>query len=135
MVGNIPESAWNEKTIQQDEPESLDIREYLRVVFKHKWGILSVAFLAGLMGLYATYKAVPIYSSKSTLQVERESRPQLGEAMYYGSYQYEFYKTQYELIQSWGVAEMAAEKLGMLDADHLEGEKSHRWSPGLAGVS
>jgi len=104
-----------------EDSAGLDVRHYLGVLFKFKWGILSVAFLAGLGGLYAAYKAVPIYSSTATLQIERDQGPVLGDLLRGQIFQFEFYQTQYELIRSWGVAEIAAERLGLLDADHLEG--------------
>ena len=87
MTGNVREYAWDESALQQAAPEGLDIREYLRVAFKHKWGIISVALLGGLIGLYSAYKAIPIYSSKATLQVERESRPQMGSPYYSDTFQ------------------------------------------------
>jgi len=117
---------------QGEESAGLDIRQYLGVLLKFKWGILSVALLAGLIGLYMAYRAVPIYQSRVTLQIEREGGPTIGNLFRIPMYQMEFYKTQYELIRSWSVAEMAAERLGLLDADHLEGAKQ---SPTPAGFS
>jgi uncharacterized protein involved in exopolysaccharide biosynthesis len=116
----------------QDEAAGLDIRQYLGIVFKFKWGILSVAFLAGLIGLYSAYKAVPIYQSRATLQIERNGGPTIGNFLQVPMFQFEFYKTQYELIRSWSVAEMAAERLGLLDADHLEGQVKAPESPGFS---
>ncbi len=69
---NISEYAWGSGSIPQDAPEGVDFREYLRILFNFKWGILSVAFLAGLIGLYTAYKSVPIYSSTTILQIEKE---------------------------------------------------------------
>jgi uncharacterized protein involved in exopolysaccharide biosynthesis len=110
----------------QTDPEQpgIDIREYLRVLAKYKWGIMSMALIAGLIGLYSAYKAVPIYRSTAKLQIQP---PQVNmgigsvNSMYYQRHA-AFYVTQYELIKSWSVAELAADKLGMLDADHLEGQ-------------
>ena len=70
--------SWEGSPTQQETAVGVDFREYLRVAFKFKWGILSVAFLAGLMGLYTAYKATPIYSSTAILQIEREGGPSLG---------------------------------------------------------
>ena len=52
MSNNVPEYAWDPADLQQEQSGGIDIREYLQVVFKFKWGILSIALLAGLMGLY-----------------------------------------------------------------------------------
>ena len=109
----------------------LDFRHYLGVLLKFKWGILSVALLSGLIGLYMAYRAVPIYQSRATLQIERQGGPHLGDLFLY-TFQFEFYQTQYELIRSWGVAEMTAERLGLLDADHLEGQKTTPTPPAFS---
>jgi capsular exopolysaccharide synthesis family protein len=121
MDKQVPEYAWDDKALQQEPSETVDFREYLRIMFQFKWGILSLAFLAGLMGLYMAYKAVPIYRSTVILQIEREQNNLLASGFMFPDFQAKFYETQRELIRSWGVAEMAAERLGLLDADHLEG--------------
>ena len=117
---------------QGEEAAGVDFREYVRVLFKFKWGIISVALLTGLMGLYMAYKAVPIYRSTATLQIERNTGPTIGDIFRIQVFQQEFYQTQYELIHSWSVAEMAAERLGLLDADHLEGAVAPPTDPGFS---
>ena len=131
-MNTVSEYSWEPSPQQEGELEGLDLREFLRVVFKFKWGIISVAFLAGLIGLYIAYRAVPIYSSTATLQIERKGGPTIGNMFRIQFYQTEFYQTQYELLQSWGVAEITAERLGLLDADHLEGETSVPAEPGFS---
>jgi capsular exopolysaccharide synthesis family protein len=132
MMDKVPEYAWDPGELQQEPAAGIDIREYLQMVFKFKWGILSIALLAGLMGLYSAYKAVPIYRSSATLQIEKEQNNLLSSGFMWPAMQLKFYETQYELIRSWGVAEMAAEKLDLLDADHLEGAKVVPKEPGFS---
>ncbi len=125
-MNQVKEYAWEGNPAQMGQAEAsegFDIRYYLGILLKFKWGILSVALLAGLIGLYMAYKAVPIYQSRATLQIERDAGPTIGDLYRAQIFQFEFYQTQYELIRSWTVAEMAAERLGLLDADHLEGQK------------
>lgn len=131
---NVPEYAWDGGRIPQETPEGVgvDFREYLRIVFNFKWGILSVAFLAGLIGLYTAYKSIPIYSSTTILQIEKEQNNMLNSGFIFPDFQFKFYETQYELIRSWGVAEMAAERLNLLDADHLEGTINVPVEPGFS---
>ena len=131
MNDQVPEYTWDPASLQQESTSSVDIREYLQMVLKFKWGILSIAFLAGLMGLYNAYKAVPIYRSTTILQIEKQDVNQLSMPFMWG-YDAKFYETQYELIRSWGVAELAAKKLDLLDADHLEGEKKPPAEPGFS---
>lgn len=131
-MSSVPEYSWDDSSQPQASGQSLDIREYLQVLLKFKWGIISIALLAGLMGLYSAYKAVPIYRSTATLQIERDGGPTIGQIFRFQIYQSEFYTTQYELLKSWGVAEIAADRLGLLDADHLEGETKPRVEPGFS---
>ena len=131
-MSTVPEYSWDDSTQPQGGAQGLDIREYLQVLFKFKWGIISVAFLAGLIGLYTAYKAVPVYRSTATLQIERDGGPTIGQLLRIRVYQAEFYKTQYELLKSWGVAEIAAERLGLLDADHLVGDATPPAEPGFS---
>lgn len=120
-MNKAAEQSWQETLAEKEAAGFIDLRQYFRVLLKFKWGILSVGLLAGLIGLYAAYKAVPIYSSAATLQIKRDSGPTLGDLLVH-SFPAEFYTTQYELIRSWSVAEIAAQRLGLLDADNLDAE-------------
>ena len=104
-----------------EEERGPDIREYLYILARFKWGILSMALLAGLIGLFMAFKAVPIYRSQATLQIERQGGPNLGDLLL-PTVQSEFYVTQYELLRSWSVAEIAAGRLGLLDPEQLESQ-------------
>jgi capsular exopolysaccharide synthesis family protein len=125
-MNDVNGQRWEEYSARQWQEEaesSLDLRRYLQVLSKFRWGIISMALLAGLLGLYMAFRAVPIYRSTTTLQIERDGGPTIGNLLRVPIYQLEFYNTQYELIRSWSVAEMAARRLGLLDPDYLEGEK------------
>ena len=101
MAGNVPEYAWNDGNDQQEPTEGVDFREYLLVLFKFKWGIISVALLTALIGMYMAYKAVPIYRSTVILQIEREQNNPLNSGFFFPDYEAKFYETQRELIRSW----------------------------------
>ncbi len=135
QMESVSEYAFDPASIQQEASDGIDIREYIQLLFKFKWGILSIAFLAGLMGMYSAFKAVPIYSSSTILQIEKAQNKMLGSGFMWPDMQLKFYETQYELIRSWGVAELAAKKLDMLDADHLEGDKKVPVEPGFSWQS
>ena len=93
MSNNVPEYAWDPADLQQEESGGIDIREYLQVVFKFKWGIISIALLAGLMGLYNAYKAVPIYRSTAIMQIEKSRNNMLTSGFMYPDFQFKFYET------------------------------------------
>jgi len=134
-VNKVPEYSWEGNLAQfgasEDSP-GLDIGKFLDVLLKFKWGIISVALLAGLAGAYSAYKAIPIYQSRVTLQIERDNGPMIGDLIRVQMFQFEFYKTQYELIRSWSVAEMTAERMGLLDADALQGDEEAKPPSGFS---
>jgi capsular exopolysaccharide synthesis family protein len=135
-MNDSDQNSWDSLSRQPatpaDETMGLDFRQYLGVLLKFKWGILGLALLAGLIGVYVAFRAVPIYESRVTLQIERQTGPTLGNVLRIPIFQMEFYQTQYELIRSWTVAEMAAERLGLLDADHLEGQEESPTPPAFS---
>ncbi|NNE05758.1 MAG: polysaccharide biosynthesis tyrosine autokinase [Xanthomonadales bacterium] len=102
---------------QPMQERGMDLRVYLGVLLKYRWSILGIAILAGIIGLYSALKAVPIYSASAKLQIERNDQNSALAAQF-GTlyYDWEFYETQYQLIQSWGVAELTAKKMGLFDA-------------------
>lgn len=102
--------------LEADE-QQLDLRRYWSVVWSRKGSILALALLGALLGLYLALRAVPIYQGTVQLQIERDTSARaLGDAMSRYYMDREFYATQHQLIRSWGVAEQAAERLGLLDA-------------------
>ena len=111
---------------------SFDIRVYIALLFKYKWAILSMALLTAVFGLYMALKAVPIYSASAKLQIERNNQNAIMGAQF-GTmfYDFEFYETQYQLIKSWGVAELTAERLGMFDALATPAQKVAPEQPGF----
>ena len=90
MANKVPEYAWDGDNIQQEPSKAVDFREYLRILFKFKWGILSIALLSGLIGLYVAYKSIPIYSSTTVLQIEREQSNLLSAGFMFPDYEAKF---------------------------------------------
>jgi capsular exopolysaccharide synthesis family protein len=120
VIQNPPEATQFLGTEPAQERQ-IDLRQYLAVLFKYKWAIISMALLAGLIGLYLAIKAVPIYQAKARLQIERDTSTQvLSNPLGIPLFNLEFYQTQYEMLRSYGVAELAAEKLGMLEIAETE---------------
>ena len=113
MIQNPPDATQFLETDTAPERQ-IDIRQYLAVLFKYKWAIISMALLAGLIGLYMAIKAVPVYVAKARIQIERDLTTNVL-ANPISTFNYEFYETQYQMIRSFGVAELAAKQLGMLE--------------------
>lgn len=90
---------------------SFDLRDSLRILYKHKWliGAVAVAFLT--LGLLQVLTAKKFYTSTIRLQIDRGVTKivESGNVMpLEGVFDIEFYQTQYQLLQSRSLAERVA---------------------------
>lgn len=104
-----------------DEPnstfESLDLQHYLRILRKFRLPItLFTACITALAAYYA-YTTTPIYNSTATLLIESQSNsPITFEQLVGGETENsEYYQTQYEILQSRGLAKRVVDKLNLWD--------------------
>lgn len=95
----------------------IDLAGYWRLVLKHKIIIGLILVTALVLGVVVTLLMTPIYTSSSTLQIDREAARVLNvddaqprEAMIQGE---EFFQTQYGLLRSRSLAERVSESLGL----------------------
>lgn len=96
------------------ENERLTITDYLRIMDRHKWAIASVLFVCILLALWHNSKLVPIYSARTTMIIDRETRaPIPGQERDYQSYLSETltFQTHYKMITSLPVLERVVEIL------------------------
>lgn len=105
------------------EEFGIDLREYLRILNKHKRLIIGVvaAFLA--LGLLRTLMQTPLYTSTVRLQIDRNVMKvvKTGDVLPADSRSSQFLRTQYELLKSRAIAgrTVSVLKLGE-DADFLQ---------------
>ncbi len=92
---------------------TVDLREYAQIAFKHKWGIIGLTLLVGLVAALLVFRQVHIYRATATLMIEREGARFVNVEDFYGysSYNWEYYQTQYELLKSRPIAERVVDKL------------------------
>src|SRR5262249_56749665 len=58
-----------------DEQQSgLNLLEYLRLLNKHKWLMLSIVVAFAVLGAIRSFMQIPLYTSTVRIQIERESR-------------------------------------------------------------
>jgi capsular exopolysaccharide synthesis family protein len=103
----------------QDQP-LLDLAVYWRLALKHRILILSCFFGALAIGAALTLLMTPVYTARTTLQIDREaarvfsSEETPKEAFVGGE---EFFQTQYGLLRSRSLAERVVENLGLASSD------------------
>jgi len=109
----------------QEEPDlapqgesELNLGEYLAMARRH-WKLAAVCCLIGLAGAGIHFAITPKeYQATSTIQIERRNLTPLGSAQTPWLENYwnmEFYPTQYELLQSRGLAERVVKSLDLME--------------------
>jgi len=133
-------------TPEADRPEARTsradaLREHGRVVRERRWVIAACVALLGTAALLYSLLATPVYRASATIQIERRSP----EVLTFtdpaqpdpSGYFYDFYETQYRIIQSRSVLTLAAERLDLANRPSLLERKGSalarlkRWASSL----
>lgn len=109
-----------------ERPVGLLIAAWWRILLKHKWGILGLAFALGLLGVLIANSLEPEYQARTTLLVDMRksslspvgSEVASGWAAYLGRQNY--MQTQVLLIQSRTLAATVAEQLNLWEQPGLD---------------
>ena len=98
------------KSAQRDS-----LHEYLRVVARHRYSILAITLLFGVLGALSAALEVPIFRATSTLLIDRENIRFTASQETFGQGQqgYEYLQTQYEILKTRPLAEKVVEKVGV----------------------
>lgn len=101
------------------EPEmDFNLSEYLGMVRRH-WKLVAVAILVSAVAAAVHFAITPKeYMAAATIQIERRNMTPVGSgqnAWFENFWNLEFYPTQYELLQSRGLAERVVKKLDLME--------------------
>jgi polysaccharide biosynthesis transport protein len=107
-----------DREVERDKDE-IDLLHYWHLLLKRRWTVLGMLGIVVATTLVATLLMTPIYRSTVLLQIDRDTI-QVVEVeglapMEGGAGDRDFYQTQYELLQSRGLALRAMEELGLGD--------------------
>ncbi len=95
-----------------------NLSEYLGMVRRH-WKLVAVACLVSLVAAAVHFAITPKqYMATSTIQIERRNMAPVGTGQspwFENFWNLEFYPTQYELLQSRGLAERVVKKLDLME--------------------
>jgi len=98
------------------EPEdSIDIRDYVRVLVKRRRLIIAIFSVIFLLGLLVTFTATPIYEATASLIIEKETGNMLTlqDFMYSNPFSEEYYQTQFKILESRVLARKVIQQLGL----------------------
>ncbi|HYG28015.1 MAG TPA: polysaccharide biosynthesis tyrosine autokinase [Caulobacteraceae bacterium] len=111
------EQGW----VEVGDAPMIDLADYWRLAFKHRFMIIGCFIAALLISAAATLLMTPVYTAQATLQVDREAARVFNEEesaprenMIQGE---EFFQTQYGLLRSRSLAERVIESLGLASSD------------------
>ncbi|HKH47640.1 MAG TPA: polysaccharide biosynthesis tyrosine autokinase [Thermoanaerobaculia bacterium] len=107
-----------EEPASPDRQEAeLNVSEYLGMVRRH-WKLVALAVLVAVVAASVHFAITPKeYMASSTIQIERRNLSPVGSATspwYENFWNLEFYPTQYELLQSRGLAERVVRSLDLM---------------------
>ena len=101
--------------MDENREEQIDLRDYLRVLVKRRWTIISIFALVVLLVAVYTFTAVPIYQASARIVIEKEN-PNLvsiQEVMAVDATGSDYYQTQYKIIESRAVAREVIRRLDL----------------------
>lgn len=97
------------------EEEEIDLRDYLNVVIKRKWMVITFLLVVVTMVAIYTLRMKPVYRATARLLIERESPKivSVEEVMVLDTANQDYYQTQYKIMASRSLAERVIKKLGL----------------------
>jgi len=101
--------------MEEFKEKTIDLRDYLRIMVKRRWVIITVFTVVVLFAAVKTFTATPIYQATAQIVIEKEN-PNLvsiEEVMAMDSTGTDYYQTQYKIIQSRSVAREVIRQLDL----------------------
>jgi len=95
------------------EEKELHLRDYLKILNKRRYTILTFFIIAVTISMINTFSAVPVYKATTKLLIEKIPRSEIINNFYYDPFDPDFYETQYQLIKSVTVAKKVVSLLNL----------------------
>jgi len=116
---------------QSEDEDTIDLREYWRVLVKRRWVVISVLAIITVATLLSTMLMIPVYRATATVQITLPNSQILDYANFtseQGGYfgQQKFYTSQYEILRSRDLSESVVRAEGVENHPELTGEIRQR---------
>jgi capsular exopolysaccharide synthesis family protein len=101
---------------RQTDEDEIDLRVFWHIFTKHKWTILLLTLLIGVLTTLVVFSLQPIYRSTAVLLIETDSAKVISIEEIYGidSFGKEYYQTQLQILKSWTLVEKVVKKLDLV---------------------
>lgn len=114
----------------EEERDQIDLLEYVRLAWKHKWSILGLALFGTLWAMFIASSKTPIYQSTATLLLEEPMQGRIINIQdVYATDSKSYHATQIDILNSQSLAEKVMERLDMtpeLPTEQTEPESEPR---------
>jgi len=107
--------------------KQVNLQEYIRVLMKHRWTILTVFAVIVVSVTIFSFTATPIYQATTRIVIEKENPKvvSIQEVMSVDSSGLDYYQTQYKILESKSVANEVIKRL------NLENNETFNPKPGV----
>jgi len=107
------------------DEDQIEIRDYLRVLIKRRWLIITIVAVAVVTATIKVFTAAPIYEATTRLIIDKENPNVVSfqEVMAIDASGTDYYQTQYKIIESRSVARKVVRQL------HLDGSEEFHPKP------
>jgi succinoglycan biosynthesis transport protein ExoP len=107
--------------MDETREKTLDIREYLRVLRKRKWTIITVFAIILVTATIHAFTATPIYEASTRLIIDKENPNvvSIQEVMAIDASGTDYYQTQYKIIESRTVAREVISRLHLGESEEF----------------
>jgi succinoglycan biosynthesis transport protein ExoP len=104
-----------------DQEQQIDIRDYLRVIQKRKWTIITFLAIIVITVTIHAFTATPIYEATTRLIIDKENPNvvSIQEVMAVDASGTDYYQTQYKIIESRTVARQVIKSLHLEESEEF----------------
>lgn len=110
--------------------EEIHLRDYLKVIQKRKWTVISFFVILVTTVTISTFKMRPIYRSTVQILIEKEN-PNIVEfrqVMEVNAVDLDYYQTQYKMLESRSLARQVIDSLHLQDHPEFSPKPGEDWS-------
>lgn len=121
----------------QINDKQINVQDYLRVLLKHRWAIITVFAVVFVSVVLFTFTATPIYQATTRLIIEKDDPKVVSvqEVMSVDSSGLDYYQTQYKIIESRTVAREVIKRLKLAESEEFAPKARANWFGDLkAGI-
>ena len=107
--------------MEKEREEQIDLRDYLRVILKRRWTIITVFAVMVITVTIHAYTATPIYEATIRLIIDKENPNvvSIQEVMAVDASGTDYYQTQYKIIESRSVAREVIKRLHLDESEEF----------------